>query len=169
MSVQEFDLRRDLLRAKGKLADLVDEELDHLLEDARVVAFVHDGVPVAWERAGFNRKSGAMFTPKKTRDAEEALAWAFHRARNRRKPFHDSVAIVALFYVPTRRRKDLDNLKKLVLDAGTKSGIWLDDSQVIAQASFIELDARRPRTVIAVCPCLGSLSKAPLLTASGAI
>lgn len=41
------------------------------------------------------------------------------------------------FYPPDRRRRDLDNLLKAVLDAGTKCGVWRDDSQVI------EIHARR--------------------------
>lgn len=141
----------------------------HEIDEDRAVVFALEGTPVAWERAGYNRKTGLFFTPAKTRKAEQDLAYAFRRAMNRRPRFLDSVAIVAFFFVPTRQRKDLDNCKKLIMDSATKSQIWDDDSQVVAQASFIELDARRPRTVIALCPCLGTLSKAPLLTASGAI
>ncbi|MDF7681212.1 crossover junction endodeoxyribonuclease RusA [Enterobacteriaceae bacterium ESL0689] len=34
-------------------------------------------------------------------------------------------------YIPDRRRRDLDNLQKAAFDALTKSGFWLDDSQVV--------------------------------------
>lgn len=155
----------DIDRAVKRLQALVEHELDM----ARVVAFVHPGTPVAWERAGFNHKSRSFFTPSETRKAERDLAWAFKAALGRREKFHDTVAIVSLFYVPTRRAKDVDNCAKMVMDSGTQSNIWKDDRLVIAIESRIDLDVERPRTVIAVCPCLGTLSRAPLLTATGAI
>lgn len=34
------------------------------------------------------------------------------------------------FCPPDRRRRDLDNLLKSVLDAMTHAGVWLDDSQI---------------------------------------
>ena len=39
-----------------------------------------------------------------------------------------AVSIVA--HVPDKRRRDLDNLLKSVLDALTHAGVWLDDSQI---------------------------------------
>lgn len=39
-----------------------------------------------------------------------------------------AVAIVA--HVPDRRRRDLDNLFKGVLDSLTHAGVWLDDEQI---------------------------------------
>jgi crossover junction endodeoxyribonuclease RusA len=38
------------------------------------------------------------------------------------------VAIIA--FVPDKRRRDLDNLLKSVLDSMTHAGVWLDDSQI---------------------------------------
>lgn len=36
----------------------------------------------------------------------------------------------AVFYLPDNARRDLDNLFKVIFDCMTKTGIWLDDSQV---------------------------------------
>lgn len=134
-----------------------------------IVSFIHEGVPVPWERVGVsNSKKGGrpiFYTPKATRQAEQALAWRFRSALGRRDMFTDTVAVVLMFYIPTRRRKDVDNLAKLVLDAATQGGIWKDDAQVIAQATFLELDAQRPRTVVALCASEGTLTRAPLLMA----
>jgi crossover junction endodeoxyribonuclease RusA len=39
-----------------------------------------------------------------------------------------SVSIIA--YPPDRRRRDLDNILKSLLDSCTHAGLWLDDSQI---------------------------------------
>ena len=33
-------------------------------------------------------------------------------------------------YVPDKRRRDLDNLNKALLDSMTHAGVWIDDSQI---------------------------------------
>ena len=128
------------------------------------LTMVHEGTPKPKERPRFNPKSKSVFTPSRTIQAQRDLLYTFRVANGRRAPYPDTLAMVAVFYVPTRQRKDVDNLMKLVMDAATKARIWLDDSQVVAQASFLELDPQRPRTVVAWCPYVGSLTFAPLLT-----
>jgi Holliday junction resolvase RusA-like endonuclease len=127
-------------------------------------AFVHVGAPIAKGRPRFSAKHKRTFTPARTVHAERDLMYAFRVALNRRATLLDTVAIVALFYLPTRRRVDADNLMKLVMDSATAAAVWKDDSQVIAQAALMELDADRPRTVVALCPYHGTLTRAPLLT-----
>lgn len=140
--------------------------------DARpVLAFHHDGVPVPKERARWSPRNQRMYTPDMTRDAEQALAWRFRAAFGRQQPLQDTVAIVTLFFVDsrTKRGSDGDNLQKVVLDALTKARAWVDDDQVKASTWLVELDERHPRTVIALCPYVCALMRAPLLTSSGAI
>lgn len=130
---------------------------DHVEPD-HVWAFVNDGEPVSKARARFSSKTGKFYTPAKTRNAEEELAWRFKGVMHG-TVLDDSIAIVAIFYRPDYRRMDVDNMMKVVLDAGTKAGVWGDDCQITAQASFIELDAERPRTVVALCETESSLSR----------
>jgi len=125
------------------------------------LTLVHPGTPVPKERPRAGR-GGHFYTPERTRRAEVALERAFRAIRDRRC-FHDTVAIVAVFFVATLQRKDADNCLKLCMDAATKAGVWIDDSQVKAQAVFFELDVVQPRTVVAICPYLTSLTRAPLL------
>lgn len=119
-------------------------------------AFVHLGVPVPWQRVGL--RGGRSFTPAKTRKAERDLAYCFRSAVLER-PIYSNVALLAVFYMPDRRRRDLDNLLKTVMDAGTQAGVWRDDCQVTAQAGFVELDASDPRTVVGLMPIRGSLDR----------
>lgn len=132
---------------------------------AEMIAFVHPGTPIPKERARWSPKNNHWYTPNTSSEAQTALEWRFKAALSARETFTDTIAIVVIFVVATRQRKDVDNLMKLVMDAATKAHVWKDDSQVVAQASFLELDREHPRTIIALCPCLNSLTKAPLLMA----
>ena len=41
------------------------------------------------------------------------------------------LSVTLMVTPPDRRRRDLDNTLKPILDLGTKAGIWGDDSQVV--------------------------------------
>ena len=66
------------------------------------------------------------------------------------RPYVGNLAVVALFYLPDLRRVDRDNLEKLLLDAGTRAGLWHDDCQVTGGAVILELDRANPRTVVLI-------------------
>lgn len=40
------------------------------------------------------------------------------------------LAVVCHFYLPDNKKRDIDNLFKVLFDSMTKAGVWLDDSQV---------------------------------------
>lgn len=103
-----------------------------------------EGPPQSKQRAR-RGKGGHWYTPRATRDAELAAAWQLRRLGR----FPANVALACVFYMPTRRPCDGDNLLKLVLDAGTKAGIWHDDRQVTATVAVVEYDPARPRTEVA--------------------
>jgi len=133
-----------------------------VVAQAETFTAVHEGTPLPKERARTTRQ-GHVYTPAKTRAAEADLVRVFRRAWGARPMLKDTVALVALFYVPTRQPKDADNCVKLVKDALTKGRVWKDDRLVKAMAVFLELDIERPRTVIALAPCLSTMTKTPLL------
>ena len=46
------------------------------------------------------------------------------------QPFEERLHVVIHAYPPDRRRRDIDNLTKALLDALTHAGIWHDDEQI---------------------------------------
>lgn len=104
-------------------------------------------VPTARARRG---RGGHWYTPQRTADAEKAVADAC-KAVMRGRTYRGPVALAIVFWRPDRRRLDLDNLTKTVMDGATNGDVWDDDSQVVAQVAIVELDAESPRTEIAMC------------------
>lgn len=58
-------------------------------------------------------------------------AWALIRAAHAQaRPYRGPVAITVLAWPPDRRRRDIDNLTKPLLDALVHGGVLADDHQV---------------------------------------
>jgi len=57
-------------------------------------------------------------------------AWAVLRAQKNGGPIKGPVAVTLVLHPPDRRRRDVDNVLKAVLDALVKGGVLRDDSQV---------------------------------------
>lgn len=51
-------------------------------------------------------------------------------AIGQRSPFAGPLRVVIEARMPDKRRRDLDNIPKAVLDAMTHAGVWSDDSQI---------------------------------------
>jgi crossover junction endodeoxyribonuclease RusA len=45
-------------------------------------------------------------------------------------PLLGHLVVTLTAFPPDKRRRDLDNLPKVVLDSLTKAGVWKDDSQI---------------------------------------
>ena len=88
------------------------------------------------------------YTPKKTEDFERRVAWAARvalRSRQVSGPF----AVSMVYYLPTQRRVDVDNLVKSVLD-GLNGILWDDDSDVVELHATKALDRGNPRTEVKI-------------------
>lgn len=103
-------------------------------------------LPKARPRMGGRR----VYTPKRTVDAERQVAEALSVVSK----FDSNVSVKCTFYRDSKRRVDLDNLVKTVLDAATAAGVWHDDSQVTVLSAALELDKVNPRTEISIGPHL---------------
>lgn len=94
-----------------------------------VAEFQVEGEPLPKERARVGKGGG--YTPERTRNAEEKVAWAFRFANRSWVEDPDGKFRVDATFVRTNKvRVDIDNLAKLVLD-GLNNIVWKDDSQVV--------------------------------------
>jgi len=89
--------------------------------------FVIPGEPVSKERPRFT-STGRTYTPAKTRDAEKRIAELFIRETDG-TCFESFVELKIVLWLGTKRRKDADNMAKLIQDA--LNGLaFIDDNQV---------------------------------------
>jgi len=131
--------------------------------NADLTIVTHYGAPVPWARA--RTRGGVFFKDKRTRAAAEDLGKVFLQITPRPVAF-TNLALVCLFYMPTRQIVDADNLTKLVMDAATKAHVWEDDSQVTAQATLVEYCGgqmtaaqAQARTVVGLVPIVSTLDR----------
>lgn len=92
-------------------------------------------------------KTGHVYTPARTRKAEDVMATEMLAARQAKADPAADVAIHLHFHVRTLRRMDIDNFIKLALDAAN-AVLWVDDVQVAALAATIVRGSTNPRTEI---------------------
>jgi len=93
---------------------------------ANAVKFTVDGEPRSKQRPRVAR--GRAYTPKETVAAEKLVAEAYRAASEHLFEHHVIVSID--FFNGNRRRRDLDNMAKLVMDA--LNGVaFVDDFQVV--------------------------------------
>lgn len=142
--------------------------------------FVVEGKPVPWHRPAFNPKTQTRFTDPESRAYQKrvraegmaATRWTRTPSGNlvrRVEPWPMGVEYVVelLVVFPDRRRRDVDNVTKGVLDA-LNATTWDDDSQV--RRIVIERadpDARRPRLEVRIA-VYDSAGQLELAAAGGA-
>lgn len=93
-------------------------------------------------------KKGHAFTPAKTKIAEAHVSWLCKQAMRGRKPIPGPVAVEMHFTMANRRRTDIDNLVKLVLDAC--NGIAYDDDHQIIELRAIKQFDGEPQTQVTI-------------------
>jgi len=101
--------------------------------------------------------NGIPYTPRKTREAEKDLRWAarvkMDRLGNVYLPREPTYKVRLQFFCSDRRRRDIDNLEKLVLDA-LEGVVWRNDSQIEDLYSTVRRSCPEPKTCIEVYECI---------------
>jgi Holliday junction resolvase RusA-like endonuclease len=115
-----------------------------------VVSVVIEGNPISKQRPRLTKlRNGRVYTPKGTKAAQDAIAWAVRAARCDLHPSEGDFAVEVRFFTKTRQRRDLDNMVKLVMDACNHL-VWIDDAQVTSIVASVERSAPRPRTELSI-------------------
>jgi Holliday junction resolvase RusA-like endonuclease len=108
-----------------------------------------DGDPVATERPR-SGNNGIFYTPKKTREYQEELGWTIKAELPVDHDIQGTFGVLARFYRSTRRKIDVDNLLKTILDSCTKAKVWDDDCQVRELIGQLWIGHHDPRTEFVV-------------------
>ncbi|ULR41384.1 RusA family crossover junction endodeoxyribonuclease [Thermus sp. NEB1569] len=85
-------------------------------------------------------RDNARYLSPRARAWRDEAAWRLREARNGKGRISQEVALFLFAYPPDRRKRDLDNILKAVLDALVHGGVLKDDHQV----AEIHLIRRRP-------------------------
>lgn len=118
----------------------------HGVSPRKAISFTVFGEPRSKQRPRVTARG--TYTPKETIDAEKLVRHYYAAANG---PFFEHQLIIGIdFYNGNRRRRDLDNMAKLVLDALNKVA-FADDYQVVELniAKFFTTPARA-RTEITI-------------------
>lgn len=114
-----------------------------------MITFTAPGPPVPKERARILKRR--TFTPGKTKAFESSVA-AYARIAMREAGVEMvgkriPVSLSLEFYMPDRRRRDIDNMAKAVMD-GLNGVLYHDDYQVVRLECVKSVDKDDPRTVV---------------------
>ncbi len=105
------------------------------------------GNPIPWRRVRRGAQ-GQSYVPADVVNAENVFGLMALSAGVRTCE-EGPLTITATFYRDNRRAVDIDNLFKLVMDAGN-GVVWKDDSQVVEAHLSKRLDRENPRTEVTV-------------------
>ena len=91
-----------------------------------------------------------MYMTAEGKAIKEAYAWEA-KSQWRDKPLTDDLHVHVTFYFGSRRKRDLDNQNKIILDA--LSGVVYEDDSQIAELHLVRgYDKENPRIRIVVQP-----------------
>lgn len=83
-----------------------------------------------WRTPRTGKLAGRTLLSEKGRAYRKAVADAMWEQRAGALPLTQRLRVDIEARMPDRRRRDLDNIPKAVLDALTHAGVWHDDSQI---------------------------------------
>ncbi len=120
-----------------------------------MIEFFVSGAPVP--KQSFRYGKGRGFKPARVQEWEDAVTNLARFAMRNTDMLTGHVAVELLFSLPHRRRVDLDNLSKAVLDACNEI-IWEDDRQVVDLHLRKRHDKKNPGVSVKVRPVEGDIN-----------
>lgn len=117
-------------------------------EPGKTILFTIDGEPMSKQRPRFNPKSGRAYTPAQTRNSEREISERY--VETGAGVFDGTIGIEIQFFMGTKRRKDIDNLVKTVLDA--LNGVAFTDDHLVHVLSAVKFFSTpdKARTVVKI-------------------
>lgn len=113
-----------------------------------IAAFIVEGEPIP--KQSFRYRKGGGYASARVKAHQDRIGWAARQAYDELEPSLMLVVVDIAFYRKTKRRADLDNLTKCVLDA-MKGIVFGDDSQVCRlRVEKLDCDGLEPRTCVRV-------------------
>ena len=91
---------------------------------------------------------GRRFLTKEGKQTKVAISYEI-RTAVKFEPHKGSVALNVLFYFPDKRKRDIDNCLKSLLDCCTGI-LFEDDSQIEELHVYKQVDVKNPRTIIQI-------------------
>lgn len=111
------------------------------------VSFVVEGIPRP--KQSFRYGSKGKYTPAITKEWAGIVRDVAYKAMGTHEPLDCQLDVAIEFYLPDKRKRDLDNLSKNVLDA--MNGIVYTDDRIIVNLLLSKwVDRDNPRAVIHV-------------------
>lgn len=107
------------------------------------------GRPRPKQRPRMNPKTGRFYTPRRTSEYEDQIAWSVLGSD---ETFAGDVILRVVYYLPDRKPVDLDNLLKATIDGLQKGRLVENDAQVKSLYAEICYDEEQPRTEIEIEP-----------------
>ena len=81
-----------------------------------------------------------VYATKKMKDYKQEVLAIVSQARAQkqmpRAVINQPIMVTSFFYPPDRRRRDIDNYFKVLLDALTNAGVWKDDKLIFHKNSW---------------------------------
>lgn len=123
---------------------------DESEEGATSLYFVVPGRPQGKGRPRFDRKSGRVFTPQKTRRYERLVAMEARRAARDGWPCDATYRLGVFAVYPDGRHADVSNILKAIED-GAEGVLWDNDRQIKSAHTAVEVRPdEEPRVEVSV-------------------
>jgi Holliday junction resolvase RusA-like endonuclease len=120
------------------------------------IEFIIPGKPKTKARPRFNQLNSIVYTPSKTKQAQEEIGWLCCQAMHKAKLNCWSIAIplemqIVIYCKKLICKPDVDNTVKLIMDALCKV-LYNDDRQIIS-LNVKKVLAKIPHTHVIIAPC----------------